>query len=264
MTGGARGRVAGKTALVTGAASGIGAASARLLAAEGARVALADLDAAGAEAVLAAIREAGGQGISLALDVADEAAWEAVMAEVMKTFGRLDIAVNCAGTRLPRSFPTDTTLKDWRFLMSVNLDGVFLGTKRALRAMRDGDPATGAIVNVSSIMGNVALPGIAAYNATKGGVRTYSKSVALSCAEAGLKVRVNTVHPGFIDTPLLHTSMAAMPDPKEARRSYEALQPVGRLGRPEDIAWGILYLASDEAAFVTGAELVIDGGYTAR
>ena len=258
------GRVAGKTALVTGAASGIGAATARLLAAEGARVVLADLNAAGAEDVSEAIRQGGGTARAQPLDVTDEEGWTAAIAAVLSAFGRLDIAVNGAGTRIERTVPTETRLEDWRRLMAVNLDGVFLGTKHALRAMERGVPPGGSIVNISSVMGLVGMVGIDAYNASKGGVLTYSKSVALSCAERGLAVRVNTVHPGFVDTPLLRQAMDAIPDPEEARRNYDALQPIGRLGRPEDIAWGILYLASDEAAFVTGAALVIDGGYTAR
>ena len=148
--------------------------------------------------------------------------------------------------------------------MAVNLDGVFLGTKHALVAMRNSNPVNGSIVNISSVMGLVGLPDIAAYNASKGGVRLYSKSVALSCAEKRLNVRVNTIHPGFIDTPLLRTAMARFEDAAEGQRIYDALQPVGRLGSPEDVAYGVLYLASDESKFVTGAELVIDGGYTAR
>jgi 3(or 17)beta-hydroxysteroid dehydrogenase len=152
--------------------------------------------------------------------------------------------------------------------MAVNLDGVFLGTKHAVTAMRDSNPingpVNGSIINISSIMGLVGMPDIAAYNASKGGVRLYSKSVALSCAEKRLNIRVNTVHPGFIDTPLLRKGMARFEDAKEASRVYDALQPVGHLGTPEDIAYGVLYLASDESKFVTGSELVIDGGYTAR
>ena len=257
-------RVAGKIALVTGGASGLGAASARLLAREGATVVLADLNAIAGKGVLADIEAAGGTGLYLHLDVAREDDWISAMAVIMERFGRLNIVVNSAGLGIARSFPTDTTLDDWRQLMSVNLDGVFLGTKHALAAMRDSDPVNGSIINISSIMGLIGMPDIAAYNASKGGVRLYSKSVALSCAERQLNVRVNTIHPGFIDTPLLRTAMARFEDPKEASRVYNALQPVGHLGTPDDIAFGVLYLASDESKFVTGAELVIDGGYTAR
>ena len=257
-------RVADKIALVTGAASGLGEAIARMLAREGATVVLADLNDAPGKRVLREIKAQGGSGLYVNLDVANEDHWTSAMAVVKKRFGRLNIAVNCAGTNIARSFPTDTTLADWRALMSVNLDGVFLGTKHAVAAMRDSDPINGSIINISSVLGLVGFADIAAYNASKGGVRLYSKSVALSCAEKRLNIRVNTVHPGFTDTPLLRKAMARFEDPKEANRVYDALQPMGHLGTPEDIAFGVLYLASDESKFVTGAELVIDGGYTAR
>ena len=257
-------RVAKKIALVTGAASGLGEAIARVLAGEGAVVVLADLNDAAGKRVLRQIKADGGNGLYVHLDVADEDSWIGAMALVKKRFGQLHIAVNCAGTNIARSFPTDTSLADWRALMAVNLDGVFLGTKHALAAMRNSNPVNGSIVNISSVMGLVGLPDIAAYNASKGGVRLYSKSVALSCAEKRLNVRVNTIHPGFIDTPLLRTAMARFEDAAEGQRIYDALQPVGRVGSPEDVAYGVLYLASDESKFVTGAELVIDGGYTAR
>ncbi len=257
-------RVAGKIALVTGAASGLGEASARLLAREGASVILTDMNDTAGERVLRDIQAEGGSGIYIHLDVANEDDWRAAMALVRQRFGQLNVAVNCAGTNIARSFPTETTLEDWRRLMSTNLDGVFLGTKHALAAMRDSNPVNGSIINISSVMGLVGLPDIAAYNASKGGVRLYSKSVALSCAEQRLNVRVNTVHPGFIDTPLLRTAMARFDDAEQARKSYDALQPVGHLGQPQDIAYGVLYLASDESRFMTGAELVIDGGFTAR
>jgi 3(or 17)beta-hydroxysteroid dehydrogenase len=257
-------RVQGKVALVTGASSGLGEAIARLLAKHGATVVLADLNEATGKRVLRDIKYAGGDGLFVKLDVVDEAQWIGVMAKIKKKFGQLNVAINCAGTNIARSFPTDTTLAEWRGLMAVNLDGVFLGTKHAVAVMRDRKPVNGSIINVSSVMGLVGFAEIAAYNASKGGVRLYSKSVAISCAEKGLNVRVNTVHPGFIDTPLLRKSMARFDDPREANRIYNALQPVGHIGTPEDVAYGVLYLASDESKFVTGSELVIDGGYTAR
>lgn len=258
------GRVEGKVALVTGAASGLGEASAQLLSREGATVILADVNEASARRVQRGIRSAGGNATAMVLDVTDEQQWISTMARIRKRFGALHVAVNCAGTNIDRSFPTDTTLADWRRLMAVNLDGVFLGTKHALAAMRASDPVVGSIINISSIMGLVGHPDIAAYNASKGGVRLYSKSVALSCAEQRLNIRVNTVHPGFIDTPLLRKAMARFSDQELARTTYDALQPVGHLGEPLDIAYGVLYLASDESKFMTGAELVIDGGCTAR
>ena len=175
-------RVAGKIALVTGAASGLGEAITRLLAREGATVLLADVNDTAGKRVLREVKAQGGSGLYVHLDVANEDHWTRAMAQVGKRFGRLNIAVNCAGTNIARSFPTDTLLADWRALMAVNLDGVFLGTKHALAAMRDGDPAdgpvNGSIINISSIMGLVGFADIAAYNASKGGVRLYSKSVA--------------------------------------------------------------------------------------
>ncbi len=258
------GRVEGKIALVTGAASGLGQASAQLLAREGAAVVLADINEPAVRRVLRGVRAAGGNALSIVLDVTNEDHWVRTMARIRKRYGRLDVAVNCAGINIARSFPTDTTLADWRHLMAVNLDGVFLGTKHAVAAMRDSNPVNGSIINISSIMGLVGFPDIAAYNASKGGVRLYSKSVALSCAERQLNIRVNSVHPGFIDTPLLRQGMARFADADIARKAYDALQPVGHLGQPIDIAYGVLYLASDESRFMTGAELVIDGGCTAR
>ena len=257
-------RVAGKIALITGAASGLGAASARLLAREGASVVLTDLNEVAGNAVVRDIEAEGGSAIYVDLDVTSEDQWTRAMALVKQRFGGLNIAMNSAGTNIARSFPTDTLLADWRQLMAVNLDGVFLGTKHCLAAMRDSTPVNGSIINISSIMGLIGMPDIAAYNASKGGVRLYSKSVALSCAEKRLNVRVNTIHPGFIDTPLLRKAMARFEDDAQAQKVYDALQPVGHLGSPEDVAYGVLYLASDESKFVTGAELVIDGGYTAR
>lgn len=257
-------RVAGKIALVSGAASGLGEAIARVLAREGAKVVLADINDADGDRVVRELEAAGGTGCFEHLDASREADWLRVMERVRQRWGRLDVMVNCAGLNIKRSFPSETSLEDWRNVMAVNLDGVFLGTKHALALMSERTPVTGSIVNISSVMGMVALPGIAPYCASKGGVRMYSKSVALSCADKGWKVRVNTVHPGFIDTPLLRQGMAQAGDPEQAARIYNALQPVGHLGEPDDIAYGVLYLASDESKFVTGAELVIDGGYTTR
>jgi NAD(P)-dependent dehydrogenase (short-subunit alcohol dehydrogenase family) len=245
-------RVQGKVALVTGGGSGLGEASALMLAREGAQVVLADLNEAAAKRVLRQVKAEGGEGMAVQ------------MARIERRYRALHVAVNCAGINRGHQDPCETTLADWQAVMAVNLDGVFLGTKHCLRLMTASAPVNGSIINVSSIMGLVGHPSIAAYNASKGGVRLYTKSVALSCAEKGLNVRVNSIHPGFIDTPLLRRSMERIGDPVQAQKTYDALQPVGRLGQPQDIAYGVLYLASDESRFMTGAELVIDGGYTAR
>lgn len=258
-------RVAGKVALVTGAASGIGAECARLLAAEGAKVVVCDLNEEQGKATADAIVAAGGEACFAALDVADEGQWIDLVGVVEQRFGGLNVLVNCAGTTVQTlTFPTDTTLEEWQRLMRVNLEGTFLATKHSLALMMKTRPVNGSIINISSVLGIVGQAGIAAYNASKGGVRLYSKSVALSCAQDNVNVRVNTIHPGFIRTPMLEHSIARYGDPEEGKRFYDALQPIGRLGQPEDIAYGALYLASDESGFVTGAELVIDGGYTAR
>jgi 3(or 17)beta-hydroxysteroid dehydrogenase len=260
-----QGRVDGKVALITGGASGIGAASAQILSREGASVIITDLQDEAGEALATAINAGGGTALFIRHDVTSEAEWMAVCDQVMSRFGRLDILVNCAGTTVRRpSFPTEATFEEWRRVTSVNLDGVFLGTKHALIAMRASNPVNGSIINISSILGIVGAAGVGAYNASKGGVRAYTKSVALSCAEDGLKVRVNSLHPGFIDTPLLQKALERSKDIEAARKRYDALQPVGHMGEPHDIAYGVLYLASDESRFMTGAELVIDGGYTAR
>lgn len=258
-------RVKNKVAFITGAASGIGAACARMLAQEGAKVVLADLQDGMGREVLAQIEKEGGEGYFVHLDVTSEENWKAAMSEVMERFGALNILINCAGTTHSKSsFPSEAEFDEWRTIMSVNMDGTFLATKHALGAMKNSQPVNGSIINISSVYGMVGLPGIGAYNASKGGVRIYSKSVALSCAQEGLNVRVNTIHPGIIDTPLLQRALSRNKDGVAARKAYDALQPIGHLGQPEDIAFGALYLASDEAKFVTGAELVIDGGYIAR
>lgn len=259
------GRVAGKVALVTGGASGIGAAAVEMLAREGASVVITDLQDDLGETLAKTITARGGTAFYLHHDVTVEDDWRGVMDTVMARFGQLNVVVNSAGTTVQRlNFPTEATLEEWRRVMAVNLDGVFLGTKHALKAMQASTPVNGSIINISSILGIVSIAGSGAYSASKGGVRSYSKSAALSCAEQGVNVRVNSVHPGFIYTPLLQKALERSNDVVEARKRYDALQPVGHMGEPLDIAYGILYLASDESKFMTGAELVIDGGYTAR
>ena len=264
MAGGQPGRVEGKVAFVTGAGSGIGAACARLLAAHGSRVVLADIKGNACEDQAEAIRGEGRNARAITLDTTDESSWVEAMKQLVARYGRLDIAVNCAGISGPHRHPSELPLAEWRAIMGVNLDGVFLGCKHALAAMEGSSPVRGSIINISSVLGLVGLPDVAAYTASKGGVRLLTKSVALSCAQKGIDVRVNSVHPGFIDTPLVRQSMQRLGDSAAAQAHYDALQPVGRLGTPEDVAWGVLYLASDESRFVTGSELVIDGGYTAR
>jgi NAD(P)-dependent dehydrogenase (short-subunit alcohol dehydrogenase family) len=253
-------RVLGKVALVTGGAKGIGRSTALLLASEGAKIVVSDLDETHGAEVVAEIRKAGGEAVFMQHDVTDEAAWERVIAAIKQTYGALNIVVNNAGIGFGGT-AEDTPIENWQRMMSINLDSVFLGTKHAIIGMKGG---IGSIVNISSIEGIIADPSLAAYNASKGGVRIFSKSAALHCAKSGYKIRVNSVHPGYIWTPMVENHLKQFPNGAEIKAGIEALHPVGRMGDPDDIAYGILYLASDESKFVTGSELVIDGGYTAQ
>lgn len=258
----ARGRVAGKAALVTGGARGLGAGTARLLAAEGARVVISDVNGQAGEATAASIRETGGEAWFVRHDVTVEADWDTAIETVIDRCGRLDVLVNNAGIVAPGPVETET-LENWRRIMAVNLDGVFLGTRRAIAAMKGHG---GSIVNISSIEGLVGEPMVAAYNASKGGVRIFTKSAALYCARQKYGIRVNSVHPGFIDTDMVREGFAAL-SPSEAEQMQAAVAadiPLGHMGEPEDIGYAVVYLASDESRYITGAELVVDGGYTAR
>ena len=253
-------RVAGKVALITGAGLGLGRAAAVLLAREGAKVVLTDVKDAEGQTTADDIRQTGGEAVFLHHDVAVESDWERVITETVKRFGRLDVVVNNAGVALSGNVE-ETTLEQWRWLMSINLDGVFLGTKHAIGAMKAHG---GSIINLSSIEGLIGDPNLAAYNASKGGVRLFTKSAALHCAKAGYNIRVNSIHPGYIWTPMVQGYVAGQEDPAGAGAAIAALHPLGHLGEPNDIAFGVVYLASDESKFVTGSELVIDGGYTAQ
>jgi 3(or 17)beta-hydroxysteroid dehydrogenase len=255
------GRVEGKVALVTGGAMGIGKACALLLAREGAAVVVTDIQEADGAAVAQAIEAAGGRALFVKHNVAQEADWQRVIKETLGAFGRLDIVVNNAGIGKTTNVEEDT-LEGWRFLLSVNLDSVFLGTQYGIKALKR--TGGGSIINMSSIEGIVGDPGLASYNASKGGVTLLTKSAALYCAKAGYNIRVNSVHPGYIMTPLITSTMDASGNGEAMLKYLESLHPVGHLGEPDDIAYGVLYLASDEAKFVTGSQLVIDGGYTAQ
>ena len=263
------GRVAGKVALVTGGASGLGRASAAALAREGALTYVADLDEAAGLAHCAQITAAGGTAHFIRLDVTDEASWTAAIATIAAKSGALDILLNNAGICILKPLSA-FSLADWRRLMAVNLDGVFLGTRAALPLLGDG--GGGSIINMSSAAGKMAAPMMAAYSASKGGVIMFTRAMALECAQLGLKIRVNAICPGGVATPLwakltndgyLPDAGVTTEDMAEKRRWTEAITPLGFAGEPEDIAHGVIYLASDEARFVTGTELVIDGGNTA-
>ena len=253
-------RVAGKIAIVTGAAAGIGRASALRLAQEGALVCLSDIDQSGAEKGAAEIRACGGEALSLAHNVAEEVDWRRVIDATLERFGGLNILVNNAGIAFAAGLE-DTTTEQWRGIMAVNVDGVFFGCKVALPAMRES--GGGAIVNMSSILGLVGSPVQAAYNATKGAVRLFTKGLALECAEAGWNIRVNSVHPAYIRTPMVERYAESWGSLESGLAALGKRHPAGRVGEAEEVANAILYLASDEAKFITGTELVIDGGYTA-
>lgn len=261
-----KGRIAGKVALVSGAASGIGKATARLFARAGARVAVTDVDGEGAKRLAEEIRQSNGQTSWHKLDVTAEADWHAAIEETLKAWGQLDILVANAGISFAKPV-AEMTLEEWRRVMAVNLDGVFLGTKHAVRAMCGG--RGGSIVIVSSASGlRAGGGGASAYCASKAALRLFAKSVALECADDG--IRVNVVLPGGVETPIWQ-SLANWKDLVEQHGSEEQVwKALGetqaglkRFAKPEEIASALLFLASDESAFTTGAELVIDGGYTA-
>jgi len=265
-------RTPDKIALITGAASGIGRAACLALAQEGAVIVATDIHRDGAEAVAAELRAAGGRALALRHDVADEAEWAAVMAATLREFGRLDVLVNNAGVGTTKPL-IETSLADWRAVTRVNLDGVFLGTRDGVAAMRPLPErprrSSGSIINISSMLGLVGFPEAAPYCASKGGVRLLTKSAALECAAQGWNVRVNSIHPGFIWTPMVQASVeraaaATGTDAAANQAAIAALHPLGRMGTAGEVAAAIVYLASDESAFVTGSELTIDGGYTAR
>lgn len=254
-------RMRGKVAIVTGGALGIGRACALRLAEEGAVAVVTDVDSAKGPLVVEEIRSSGGEAIFVHQDVADEDQWELVTSAVIERYKRLDVLVNNAGVALARDVE-HTTIEEWRRLMSINLDGVFLGTKHAIMAMKAAKG--GSIINLSSIEGLIGDPNLAAYNASKGGVRLLTKSAALYCARAGYNIRVNSVHPGYVWTPMVENYLKSQGDAAAGRKMLDSMHPIGHIGDPDDIAYGVLYLASDESKFVTGTELVIDGGYTAQ
>ena len=252
-------RVKDKVAIVTGAARGLGEAIARLLAKEGAKVAVTDINEDGGKKVAEEIRREGGGAVFIKHDVASENSWSEVIEKTLSEFGKLDILVNNAGVMLIKEIE-NTSLEEWRWLMSINLDGVFLGTKHAIGAMKKS--GGGSIVNMSSAVGLIGTPDdTAAYSTSKGAVRLFTKAAAMECSKAGhnYNIRVNSVHPGVIETPMV----ASMSRDKEFKKKLKTTHPIGFLGKPIDIAYVVLYLASDESRLATGAEFVVDGGWTA-
>jgi len=252
-------RLDGKTALVTGAALGIGRAACLRMAQEGARVAVTDVRDVEGRTLAEEIGRNGGEARYWHLDVSREADVQRVIDEVHAVFG-LDVLVNNAGISGTSKPTHEITEQEWDALMAVNTKGVFFCTKHALPHMMRA--RRGSIINLSSIYGLVGAADAPPYHASKGAVRLMTKTDALLYAPYA--IRVNSVHPGFIRTPMVENFMAAAPDAEAVQRALEAKHPLGRLGEPDDIAWGIVYLASDESKFVTGSELVIDGGYTSQ
>ncbi len=264
-------RLDGKTAIITGAAAGIGAATARAFAREGASLVLTDINGEAVEAVAEELMTAGARAIGLAHDVREEADWQTVIDRTVATFGRPDVLVNNAGVG-PSKPTLETSLAEFRAVTAINLDAVFLGCRFGLEAMRSTEDnprsSSASIVNLSSILGLVGFATATAYSASKGGVRLLTKSLALEAAANKWDVRVNSVHPGFTWTPMVQESVKRIADQTggeadDTRAGIAGLHPLGRMGEPDEIAAAILFLATDEASFMTGSEVTVDGGYTA-
>jgi len=251
-------RLENKVALITGAASGLGAASARRLHREGAFVVLTDIAEDKGQALA---RELGERAAFQRLDVTREDEWIAVLDAVIAAHGRLDVLVNNAGVGVMADIE-QTTLEQWRFVHGVNVEGVFLGCKHGVRVMKA--TGGGSIINLSSVAGMVGAPQLAAYCSSKGAVRTLTKAVAVHCAQKRYGIRCNSLHPAFIDTPMVDAIVEGSGDPARARGGLAKGIPLGHIGAPEDVAAAVAYLASDDAKFVTGVELPIDGGLLAQ
>ncbi|MCG8587774.1 MAG: glucose 1-dehydrogenase [Proteobacteria bacterium] len=254
---GREGRLEGKVALITGGASGLGAASARHMIREGARVVLADLQEERGQKLAS---ELGDAALFVRHDVTREDDWQQLLAAARERFGALHVVLNSAGVSIPAPID-EATFEHWRQIMSVNADGTFLGCKYGVEALRES--GGGSIVNISSTMGIRGGPIFAAYCASKGAVRLLTKSVALRCAEQGWNIRCNSIHPGAIETPMMDPYLAQSPTREEGLASFGAVHPLGRVGQPHEIANTVVFLASDESSYITGAEIPVDGGFCA-
>ncbi len=252
------GRVQDKVAMITGGASGLGKASAELFVKEGAHVVLGDRDKRRGRKVAEALGEAAS---FIEMDVTQEGDWDALFQHTLDTHGTLDILVNGAGLGVMKNIE-EVSLDEWRFVHAVCLDGTFLGCQGAVRVMKE--KGGGSIINLSSISGLRGVPDLPANSSSKAGVRMLSKSVALHCARHKYNIRCNSVHPSFIDTPMVEKMIMLSPDPEKMEKFVNGLSPLGRMGRPDEVANLVLFLASDESSFINGEEIVIDGGVTAR
>ena len=258
-----RGRVEEKVAVITGAGSGIGRATATLLAIEGAKVVCADIDLGAAQSSVEMIAEEGGEATALKLDVVDENTWESALDAVLAQYKRLDVLVNNAGISVSKPI-VEMTLEDWQKVMAVNLDGIFLGTKYAIASMKNG----GSIINVTSVSGIKPSAGASAYCASKAAIRMFSKTVAVECADAKTGVRVNVVTPGGVKTPMWEEQQFfkdLMTEHGGAEEAFVAMAggaPSHQFFTPKEVAETILYLASDESSHLTGTEIVLDRGHT--
>ena len=252
-------RLEGKVALITGGARGMGAAEAKLFSREGAKVVIADVLEDEGRQTEAEINETGGDAIFVHLDVTQQSEWDAAVARAIQEFGKLDIVINNAGIAVGNSIE-DTSVETWDRVMDINAKGVFFGTKAAIAQMK-AQGTGGSIINISSTSGIIGQNSVnAVYNASKGAVRIFSKSAAIQHAAEG--IRVNTIHPGPIETPM--TAEGRVNAERIGEYTVAENNPMGRYGKPEEVAYGALYLASDESSYVTGAEIVIDGGFTAQ
>jgi len=252
-------RLNGKIAIVTGAASGIGRASAILFAQEGAKVAVADVDSQGGEATVGSIRDAGGSALFIRTDVSRSADVDALLAATASAFGGVDIVYNNAGIAVFKGV-AETTDEEWHRVLGVNLDGVFFGIRASVPYLRER--GGGSIIVTASVHSMATGPGIAAYAATKGAVLALTRAAALDLAP--YNIRVNCILPGAIDTPLHWANLAAVGDPEIEAAKVRAAEPVGRQGRPDEIARAAVFLASDDSSFATGAPFIIDGGLLAK